>query len=185
MLYEHLCGQWTWYWAIGKYRSSVFFNILADKNEDANLLIFESCVVVPARHYQHFQPQSTYLKEYHSVCPLVGIGTLPTPLSSASVPRLRVRGLAESQFRRQEKKLSTLPTLCFQLSHSYPLLWCTYVEFYLIDMNTGQGHPPTDFNAGRKDSPEDLVISKSAKVVHNTVEKKVLNKDNHSRDLLL
>ncbi len=41
-------------------------------------------------------------KEYHSVCPLVGIGTLPTPLSSASVPlppepgrghtRLRVRG---------------------------------------------------------------------------------------------
>jgi hypothetical protein len=41
-------------------------------------------------------------KEYHSVCPLVGIGTLPTPLSPASVPlppepggghtRLRVRG---------------------------------------------------------------------------------------------
>ncbi len=25
-------------------------------------------------------------KEYHSVCPLVGIGTLPTPLSQASVP---------------------------------------------------------------------------------------------------
>jgi hypothetical protein len=25
-------------------------------------------------------------KEYHSVCPLVGIGTLPTPLSPASVP---------------------------------------------------------------------------------------------------
>jgi hypothetical protein len=44
-------------------------------------------------------------KEYHSVCTLVGIGTLPTPLSPASVPlppepgrgggrytRLRVRG---------------------------------------------------------------------------------------------
>jgi hypothetical protein len=41
-------------------------------------------------------------KEYHSVCPLVGIGTPPTPLSQASVPlpprtggghtRLRVRG---------------------------------------------------------------------------------------------
>jgi hypothetical protein len=40
-------------------------------------------------------------KEYHSVCPLVGIGTLPIPLSPASVPpsprgrghtRLRVRG---------------------------------------------------------------------------------------------
>jgi hypothetical protein len=25
-------------------------------------------------------------KEYHSVCPLVGIGTLPTPPSPASVP---------------------------------------------------------------------------------------------------
>jgi hypothetical protein len=25
-------------------------------------------------------------KEYHSVCPLVGIGTLPPPLSPASVP---------------------------------------------------------------------------------------------------
>jgi hypothetical protein len=25
-------------------------------------------------------------KEYHSVCPLVGIGTLPTPLSPVSVP---------------------------------------------------------------------------------------------------
>jgi hypothetical protein len=41
-------------------------------------------------------------KEYQSVCPLVGIGTLPIPLSPASVPlppelggghtRLRVRG---------------------------------------------------------------------------------------------
>jgi hypothetical protein len=43
-------------------------------------------------------------KEYHRVCPLVGIGTLPPPLSPASVPlplepkgggghtRLRVRG---------------------------------------------------------------------------------------------
>ncbi len=31
-------------------------------------------------HYAH-----TY-QEYHSVCPLVGIGTLPPPLSSASVP---------------------------------------------------------------------------------------------------
>jgi hypothetical protein len=27
-------------------------------------------------------------KEYHSVCPLVGIGTLQTPLSQASVPLL-------------------------------------------------------------------------------------------------
>jgi hypothetical protein len=31
--------------------------------------------------------QSTYIyKEYHSLCPLVGIGTLPPPPSPASVP---------------------------------------------------------------------------------------------------
>ncbi len=35
----------------------------------------------------------------------VGIGTLPNPLSPAAV------GVGESQFRRLEKKLSTLPTL--------------------------------------------------------------------------
>ncbi len=59
-------------------------------------------------------------KEYHTVCPLVGIGTLPTPLSPASVPlppeaggghSPAGEGLGESQFRRLEKKLSTLPTL--------------------------------------------------------------------------
>jgi hypothetical protein len=59
--------------------------------------------------------------EYHSVCPLVGIGTLPPPLSPASVPLPRYHeggtyspageGLGESQFRRLEKKLSSLPTL--------------------------------------------------------------------------
>ncbi len=47
-------------------------------------------------------------KEYHSVCPLVGIGTLPTPFSPASVPlppepggghtRLRVRGWGSPNF---------------------------------------------------------------------------------------
>jgi hypothetical protein len=31
-------------------------------------------------------------KEYHSVCPLVGIGTLPTPLSPASVPLPQEQG---------------------------------------------------------------------------------------------
>ncbi len=55
----------------------------------------------------HLCPQSTYIKEYHSVCPLVGIGTLPTPLSPAGVPLP-----PNSQFRRLEKKLITLPTLC-------------------------------------------------------------------------
>jgi len=60
-------------------------------------------------------------KEYHSVCSLVEIETLPPPLSSASVPlppepkgggrgghtRLRMRGWGEIQFRRLEKRLST------------------------------------------------------------------------------
>jgi hypothetical protein len=63
-------------------------------------------------------------KEYHSVCPLEGIGTLPTPLSPASVPLSPEpkgwgahspagEGLEKSQFRRLEVKLSTLPTLCY------------------------------------------------------------------------
>ena len=65
--------------------------------------------------------------EYHSVCPLVGIGTLPPPLSLASVPlppgpkgerahSPAGEGLGEFQFRRLEKKLSTLPTLCPQVN---------------------------------------------------------------------
>ncbi len=56
--------------------------------------------------------------EYHSVRPLVGIGTLPRPLTPASVPLPPCRtkgagahspageGLGESQFRRLEKSLS-------------------------------------------------------------------------------
>jgi hypothetical protein len=59
-------------------------------------------------------------KEYQSVCPLLGIGTLPIPLSAASLPlppepegahSPAGEGLGESQFPRLEKKLSTLPTL--------------------------------------------------------------------------
>jgi hypothetical protein len=52
----------------------------------------------------------------HSVCPLVGTGSLPTPLSPASVPlppepkggehSPAGEGLGESQFRRLEKKLT-------------------------------------------------------------------------------
>ncbi len=55
--------------------------------------------------------------EYDSVCLLVGIGTLPPPLSPASVPLPTEpkegahspvgEGLGEFQFRRLEKKLST------------------------------------------------------------------------------
>jgi hypothetical protein len=37
-------------------------------------------VVDPAQH------KVRIYKEYHSVCPLGGIGTIPTPLSPASVP---------------------------------------------------------------------------------------------------
>jgi hypothetical protein len=66
--------------------------------------------------------QSMYIQylDYHSVCPLVGIVTLPTPLSTVSVPlppewgvgahSPAGEGLGESQFRRLEKKPSTLPT---------------------------------------------------------------------------
>ncbi len=58
-------------------------------------------------------------KEYHSVCPLVGIGLgLSQPLSRHVIVLLlggshspAGEGLGESQFRRLEKKLSTLPTL--------------------------------------------------------------------------
>jgi hypothetical protein len=71
--------------------------------------------------------RSSQYKENHSVCPLVGIGTLPTPLSAASVPLLPElgggggghllagEGLGESQFQRMEKKPSTLPTLWITL----------------------------------------------------------------------
>jgi hypothetical protein len=68
-------------------------------------------------------------KEYHSVCPLVGIGTLPTPLSPASVPppprtkgeeahSSAGEGLGESRYRRLEKNLALclVPTLWWSLS---------------------------------------------------------------------
>ncbi len=62
-------------------------------------------------------------KEYHSVCPLVGIGTLPTPLSPASVPllpeprgggghtRLRGRGWGSPNSDDYRKSLA----LCFSV----------------------------------------------------------------------
>jgi hypothetical protein len=67
-----------------------------------------------------------------TVCPLVGIGTLPPLLSPASVPlppnqrggqwahSPAGEGLGESQFRRLEKKLSTLPTLWTHLTSQGP-----------------------------------------------------------------
>jgi hypothetical protein len=68
-----------------------------------------------------------YIK-HHSVCPLVGIGTPPTPLTQASGPPPRTKkggglspaakGVGECQFQRLEKKLSTLPTLWCICFHS-------------------------------------------------------------------
>ncbi len=67
-------------------------------------------------------------KEYHSVCPLVGIGTLPTHLSPASVPlppepgggghnRLRARGWGRPNSDDLRKSLA-LCLLCGGGAHS-------------------------------------------------------------------
>ncbi len=50
----------------------------------------------------------------HTVCPLVRIGTAPSPLTQASVspPGTKGGGERESQFGRLEKKHGTLSTLC-------------------------------------------------------------------------
>ncbi len=95
-----------------------------------------SCPVHTAKDSPHRKVR--IYKEYHSVCPLVGIGTLPTPLSPASVPLPPERGggahspagegLGESNFRRLEKKLSTLTlwparTLCIL---SFSLIYRSY-----------------------------------------------------------
>jgi hypothetical protein len=78
-------------------------------------------------------------KEYHSACTLVGIGTLPTPLSPASVPlppeprgalSPAGEGLGESQFRRLEKKLSTLPTLWGARSAAKPTSYLLYTRLF-------------------------------------------------------
>jgi hypothetical protein len=78
-----------------------------------------------------------------------GIGTLPSPLSPASVPGAPPPGTkeggglthwreggggGESQFLRLEKKLSTLPTLCFIcLSSARKMLFQSICgHFYLV-----------------------------------------------------
>ncbi len=71
--------------------------------------------------WRYYTKYAYLYKEYYNVCPFVGIGTLPTPLSPASVPLPPEpgggahspggEGLGESQFRGLEKKLSTLPAL--------------------------------------------------------------------------
>jgi hypothetical protein len=76
------------------------------------------------RHKNIFgEPKITRTTKYYSACPLVGIGTPPTPLHLARVPLpSEPKGgegtlacgwvVGRSQFWRLEKKLSTLPTLC-------------------------------------------------------------------------
>ncbi len=65
--------------------------------KDRNLIFWLSCCCPPGsfclpgpcnrKHQLEREHQKVRIyKEYHSVCPLVGIGTLPTPLSLASVP---------------------------------------------------------------------------------------------------
>jgi hypothetical protein len=64
-------------------------------------------------------------KDYHSVCSLVGIGTLPTPLSPASVPlppepgewggghpSLRVRGWESPKSDDWRKSLALCYSVC-------------------------------------------------------------------------
>jgi hypothetical protein len=74
------------------------FEMLESANGERN--IHKEFMVLFAYRLQH---KVHVYKEYHSVCPLVGTGTLPTSLSPASVPlppepeggghtRLRVRG---------------------------------------------------------------------------------------------
>ncbi len=71
--------------------------------------------------------------EHHSVCPLVGIGTPPTPLPQASAPlppdkrvggahSPAAEGMGKSQFRRLKKKLSTLSTLLYT-PYTWPVCW--------------------------------------------------------------
>jgi hypothetical protein len=92
-------------------------------------------------------------KECHSVCPHVVIRTLPTTFSPASMspppppePGGRAHspageGLGESQFRRLEKRLSTLPTLCYRCnfisitcSNGQSTLTCLVVQGKMHDM---------------------------------------------------
>jgi hypothetical protein len=94
-------------------------------------LWYSRICITPLRSMDGTNHKVHIYKEYHSVCPLVGIGTFPPPLSPASVPlpppppppprNQRERGggqitcmrmtLGESQFRRLEKSLA-LCLLC-------------------------------------------------------------------------
>jgi hypothetical protein len=80
--------------------------------------------------------------ENYSVCPLVGIGTPPPPLSPASVPPPEPKvggtdspageGVGESQFRRLEKKPSTLSTLCSPPTETGNCVLSVYSVIYIF-----------------------------------------------------
>ncbi len=80
---------------------------------------------------------TTKYKKYHSVCPLVGIGTL-SPASVPLPPRTggggahspAGEGLGESQFRRREKSLA----LCLRCGFNY------YSMYVHLHIQLG-GHP--------------------------------------------
>ncbi len=100
-------------------RKTIYFTALRPVGWEDDSGLFKSVKTNVGYSYWH---KVRIDKECHSVCPLVGIGTLPTPLSPASVPLPPEPGgggahspagerVGESQFRRLKKKLSTLPTL--------------------------------------------------------------------------
>ncbi len=88
---------------------ALYFSVLALPIKDVLLLDF------PINQKEHI------FTEYHSVCPLVGIGTLPPPLSPASVPLHPEPkggsilacgwGVGGVSIPTTGEKLSTLPTL--------------------------------------------------------------------------
>jgi hypothetical protein len=111
--------------------------------------------------------------QYHSVSPLVGTWTPPPPHLFAG------EGVGVSQFRRLEKKLSTLPTLCsWPVSSSLPLISCflpppfRFYIFFMLNLkyrSSNLGYPPIFFTYRKhrfielaiRQIPKNLDLSKS------------------------
>jgi hypothetical protein len=97
----------------------------------------DSMSAIPFKHKVHiYSIQSTM----HSVFPLVGIGTLPTPLSPASVPlppepegghtRLRVRGWGSPNSDDCRKSLALNLLCAFKSLNLYINLISSYLYLY-------------------------------------------------------
>jgi hypothetical protein len=88
----------------------------AAKKSDRSWEYINRSQIHECRNWETVHHKVHIYKEYHSVCPLAGIGTLPPPLSPASVPLPPEpkggahppagEGLGESHFRRLEKSLA-------------------------------------------------------------------------------